>query len=65
MRITLNGVSEDCAAATLAELLQSLDLANAAIATALNGSFIRRDQRAATPLHEGDAVEIVAPMQGG
>ncbi len=65
MRLLVNGVFQDSDAATLADLLQSLDLAKSAVATALNGSFIRRDERATTKLQEGDSIEIVAPMQGG
>lgn len=65
MRLLVNGVLQDSEAATLADLLQSLDLAKSAVATALNGSFIRRNDRASTQLREGDSIEIVAPMQGG
>lgn len=36
-----------------------------AVATALNGRFVPAAKRAATPLNEGDRVEILAPMQGG
>ena len=65
MRILLNGVFEETTAVTLADLLESHKFDHGRVATALNGTFIRRDQRATTPLQEGDAVEIVAPMQGG
>lgn len=65
MRLLVNGVFQDSDAVTLADLLQSLDLSKSAVATAINGSFIRRDERATTNLQEGDSIEIVAPMQGG
>jgi sulfur carrier protein len=52
-------------AATLAEALQSLDFAEARVATALNGEFVPARAREATSLKEGDRIEIVAPRQGG
>ena len=50
---------------TVAEALAAEGLADARVATALNGAFVPAGARAATPLGEGDALEIVAPMQGG
>ncbi|MEG9884020.1 MAG: MoaD/ThiS family protein [Hyphomicrobiales bacterium] len=35
------------------------------MATAVNGLFIARDLRASTKLHDGDRLEILAPMQEG
>ena len=40
MRLVVNGEPQDVPAATLAEALQSLDLAEAKVATALNGEFV-------------------------
>ena len=37
----------------------------AKVATALNGNFLPAASRAATALKAGDALEVVAPMQGG
>ncbi len=65
MRVTVNGEAKEIAAATLAEALAALDYANAIVATALNGDFVPARKRAATPLREGDRIEIVAPRQGG
>ncbi len=65
MRLTLNGEPADLAAETLAALLGELDLADAVVATALNGEFVSVRKRAETPIRPGDRVEIVAPMQGG
>ncbi len=65
MRITLNGAPAETEAGTLARLLEEMSLADAVVATALNGAFIAREARAATPLAEGDAVEVVAPLAGG
>jgi sulfur carrier protein len=65
MRLVVNGELQDVPAATLAEALQSLDLAEAKVATALNGEFVPARARAATLVNEGDRIEIVAPRQGG
>ena len=55
----------EIAAANLAEALVALDYEAAIVATALNGEFVPKRERAETPLHEGDRIEIVAPRQGG
>ncbi len=65
MRLVLNGEPQEVPAATLAEALQSRGLAEAKIATALNGEFVPARVRAATPVKDGDRIEIVAPRQGG
>jgi len=65
MTIILNGEARKIEAATLAELLSELELGDAIVATALNGRFVPARARRDTGVAEGDAVEIVAPMQGG
>ena len=65
MKLVVNGEMQEVPAATLAEALQSLDLAEAKIATALNGEFVPARARQATALKDGDRIEIVAPRQGG
>ena len=65
MRLVVNGEPQDVPAATLAEALQSLDLAEAKVATALNGEFVPARAREATTLKDGDRIEILAPRQGG
>ncbi|MDX7953001.1 sulfur carrier protein ThiS [Lichenihabitans sp. Uapishka_5] len=65
MTLTINGQPADHAAATLAELVEALGLADAKVATALNGTFVPVRTRAATPLSHGDRIEVVAPRQGG
>ncbi len=65
MRISVNGKSRDVDAATLAALLIEFDYGSATVATAVNRSFVRAADRAATVLREGDAVEILTPRQGG
>ena len=65
MRISVNGRAHEVAASTLAALLVELDYGETIVATALNQTFVRAVDRAATPLHDGDAVEVVSPRQGG
>lgn len=64
MNITLNGEPRRTAAATLADLLVEAGF-DGQNATARNGDFVPRAARAATPIHDGDRIEVVAPMQGG
>lgn len=65
MRIVVNGERQVTGARTLAELCAALGLADAKIATAINGSFVPARARAQVALTENDAIEIVAPRQGG
>ncbi|MEM1365013.1 MAG: sulfur carrier protein ThiS [Pseudomonadota bacterium] len=65
MRVVLNGEDREIEAATLAEALEALDYADAIVATAVNGEFVPHDQRGETTIKEGDAIEVLAPMQGG
>ena len=65
MRLVVNGVERDVGGATLEAALQALDLADAVVATALNGEFVPARKRGETALSEGDRIEIVAPRQGG
>ncbi|MFC0812884.1 sulfur carrier protein ThiS [Paracoccus panacisoli] len=65
MKLTINGEPRDIDAATVAEALAAEGLAEARVATALNGAFVPAGARAETALSPGDALEIVAPMQGG
>jgi sulfur carrier protein len=65
MRIFLNGDARDIEAGTLDVALGLLGFRDAVVATALNGRFVAKGARPATPLAEGDAIEVVAPLQGG
>ena len=51
--------------ATLAALIASLDKPPASLATAVNGQFVARGQRAQCVLREGDAVMTFEPITGG
>ena len=65
MRIQVNGRSLEVQATTLASLLDELGYGDRKVGTAINQAFVRDRDRDATPLHDGDAVEIVTPRQGG
>lgn len=65
MNIRVNGAPLQVEATTLAALLRELDYEDAAVATALNQTFVRRVDRGGTALNEGDEVEILTPRQGG
>ena len=61
----MNGMPQDVQASDLARLLVELEYEDAVVATALNQTFVRAKDRAATSLKEGDEVEILTPRQGG
>ena len=63
--IRVNGAATATAATTLAELITELGFAEAEVATAVNGAFVPRSARGRARLLPEDAVEIVAPRQGG
>jgi sulfur carrier protein len=65
MKIILNGDAREVRAVSLSAALDELGFGGAVVATAVNGDFVAASVRAATPLAEGDALEVLAPMQGG
>lgn len=65
MNIRVNGIDCDVKASDLESLLAELDYAEQTVATALNRNFVRKKDRAATSIAEGDEVEILTPRQGG
>lgn len=63
MLISLNGDPAAIASGgTVADLLPTI---TAGVAVALNGTIVPRHRLAATPLAEGDVIEIVTAVQGG
>jgi len=66
-RIRVNGVEEEVAVATLADLLvaRGVDPTARFLAVAVNGAVVRRSDWPASPLSPGDDVEIVRPFSGG
>ena len=65
MNICVNGAPVQVEATTLAALVEELDYDGAAVATALNRSFVRRKDRGEAALRDNDEVEILTPRQGG
>jgi sulfur carrier protein len=65
MKITLNGAARELTGPSVQDVLSEIGLGTAKVATALNGNFLPTATRAATTLKDGDALEVVAPMQGG
>jgi len=65
LNVRVNGDPAETEARTLAELIASLGYSEGAVATAVNGDFVARGERGKRRLAPGDAVEIVAPRQGG
>lgn len=65
MKITLNGEAREVDGPTVEDALAEIGLGEARVATALNGAFLPAALRATTKLDPGDALEVVAPMQGG
>ncbi len=66
MKLHLNGeLREAPDLATLADLAAWLDLPAFGSAVELNGEVIRRVDHPATPLKEGDRLEVVRLVGGG
>jgi sulfur carrier protein len=65
MKLQLNGASIEAQVTTLAQLLVAKGYGEAKVATAVNGAFVPSHLRSDHILSVGDAVEILAPMQGG
>jgi sulfur carrier protein len=65
MKILVNSEPREVSGPSLAEALEELGYGGAVIATAVNGDFAPIRNRAALVLHEGDSLELLAPMRGG
>jgi sulfur carrier protein len=66
MNVVVNGEPRDVPEATTIDaLLALLDLDRRRIAVELNREIVPRARHAATPLAEGDRVEIVTMVGGG
>ncbi|WP_105103696.1 sulfur carrier protein ThiS [Microbulbifer pacificus] len=50
---------------TIAGVLQQLGYSGEIFAVALNGNFVARATYGETSLHDGDCLDIVAPVVGG
>ena len=66
MKLIVNGESAEISdGSTVADLLSKFELQPARIAVELNEGLVRRTEFAATPLHDGDRLEIVTFVGGG
>lgn len=66
MRLIINGEAREAPAlATVADLARWLELPAFGSAVELNGAVVRRAEHAATPLREGDRLEVVRLVGGG
>lgn len=63
--MAVNAEPPELVATTLAQALAVLDYGDSKVGTALNGEFVPARARCATPVKEGERIEIVAPRQGG
>ena len=65
MKLIVNGEPREVRAQTLADLVSELGYTDMPVATAVNLAVVRKKDRNSTPLHDGDSVEVLVPMQGG
>ena len=65
MTITLNGDPYDTDAATVAALLERLDIDPRRVAVERNFVVVKRDRYGATAIADGDQIEIVNFVGGG
>ncbi len=65
MKLIVNGEPREVRAQTLADLVSELGYTDMPVATAVNLAVVRKKDRNSTPLHDGDRVEVLVPMQGG
>ena len=66
LTVTVDGRAHEApAGSTLAELVAGLGHAPHEVATALNGTFVPRAERAGRGLRCGDAVLLFQPIVGG
>jgi sulfur carrier protein len=65
MKVLINQQTHELASdATLADAVATIE-AKPPFAAAVNTQFVPRTQYAQHPLHDGDQVEIIAPVTGG
>lgn len=65
MLVKINGEDRVIQAQTLELLVAAEGFEPADVATALDGEFVPREERASALLRAGARVEILTPMQGG
>lgn len=65
LAVLVNGQNQTTTVSTLHEWVLAQGLAPEALATALNGQFVPRTQRASTVLRAGDALVTFQAITGG
>lgn len=66
MKLFINGQGREiCGIRTLEDLLARLGYEGSHFAVAVNRACVHRHEFGETVLAEGDAIEILSPMQGG
>ena len=66
MKVTINGQPKNFESPlNLYDVLEQEELIGMMIAVAQNGTFVPKSEYETTIINDGDALEIVAPMQGG
>lgn len=67
MRLTINGEARELGGQRMAvaELLALLGMGDKPVAVEVNKQLVFKRNHATTPLHEGDAVEVVTMVGGG
>ncbi len=66
MRVTINGEEKDVPSVdTVEALLEALALPKERVAVEHNGALVRRPERPAARVREGDVFEIVTLVGGG
>ncbi|MFF7736655.1 MULTISPECIES: sulfur carrier protein ThiS [unclassified Streptomyces] len=66
MNISVNGEPRDVSPGTaLDTVVRSLTASPSGVAAALNETVVPRTRWSATPLSEGDRVEVLTAVQGG
>ena len=66
MNVIVNGQSQNFPAdMSVTNLLNALGYEHAYVAVAINRLCIRRTEFSVTEVHDGDEVEVLAPMSGG
>lgn len=66
MKVIVNGQVRTLAAeCSVADLAGTVGGGTTGVAVAVNGEVVPRSSWPATPLHDGDRVELLGAMQGG
>jgi sulfur carrier protein len=64
--VTVNGQAREVSAGTtVAEVVAAVTSLDAGVAAAVNGEVVPRRSWPATPVTDGDQVEVVTAVQGG